>query len=145
MEVNNKVIREGILGVVNQKGEAQGGFYQQEYREAFDHLDKEITELVKSPRCSICARAIMKGIIDTPDFKERLEELYKQPVEGKIAYQTQYPLKEVDKMPESEWEAYFKALKLQQLKQTFIYHIAETNEVVFSYTGMKVEPTTVEF
>ena len=89
MEVNNKVIREGILGEFKKGEKPTGGPHLDGYLEQFPHIAKEINDVVESPSCSICARALMKGILDTEDFQNRLETVYGEPVTGRIAYQTQ--------------------------------------------------------
>ena len=51
--------------------------------------------------------------------------------------------REVVRMHESEWEAYFKTIKFRDIQQSFLYYRAETDEVVFSYMGKKSDVTSV--
>lgn len=132
MDLNNRIIHSSITD----------GTKVNAFKTHFPDMSSIVDEVIASPKCGICAKKLMDGIVKTTNFKTQLELVYGSPITGNITINNQTMTRQVKRMSEVEWETFFKNSRIPP-QGSFIYFNPTTNEVVVSYNENTNNPTTV--
>lgn len=111
------------------------------WKSEFPDLASIVDEILKSPKCGICLQKMMKGLVETDDFAQRIKEgIYNDStISGFINIQNVSKVKEVKEFTPEQWKDFYLNFK-GQIQNGYQYYDPTINKIVFSYTGSENNP-----